>query len=606
VALVYEEQQISYEELNARANQLARHLRRRGVKPEGRVAICAQRGVEMVVSLLAVLKAGAGYVPLDPAYPGERLGHMLADSAPEALLCDQAGRAALGEQLQQLQQKLQPNTAVIDLSETGQWRDEPRGELQRSETGVRSHHLAYVIYTSGSTGTPKGAMNEHKGVVNRLRWMQGAYGLTASDAVLQKTPFSFDVSVWEFFWPLMAGARLIVARPEGHKSPEYLGQVIQSQGVTTVHFVPSMLQAFLESGQAGACASLERVMSSGEALPGSLVQRFEQQLPRAQLNNLYGPTEAAVDVTAWNCQEHKQEAGQEPIPSIPIGRPIANTQIHILDPQGEPAPLGVTGELYIGGIQVGRGYLNRPDLTAERFVADPFGRQAGARLYRTGDLGRWRSDGTIEYLGRNDDQVKIRGFRIELGEIQARLSEQPGIREAVVLARDSGGDKRLVAYYSGQEQDIQQLRARLTGVLPEYMVPAAYVKLEQFPLTPNGKLDRKALPDPGVQAYAGRGYEAPRGEVEETLARIWAQLLKVERVGRNDNFFELGGHSLLVITLVERINLDFDVQVTLSDIFLNALLYQLAGKIINIQLEQFSSDELSVLAESIIDSRESV
>ena len=382
-------------------------------------------------------------MPLDPAYPPERLAYMLEDSAPVVVLAQASTRALLGA------------VPVIDL-EQPTWSHQPIDNPQVNAVG------AYVIYTSGSTGQPKGVINDHAGVVNRLLWMQDAYGLTAADAVLQKTPFSFDVSVWEFFWPLCTGARLVMARPGGHKDPAYLCEVIEAEQVTTLHFVPSMLDVFLAHGDVTQAAGLVRVMCSGEALPGSLVRRFKQQLPGSELHNLYGPTEAAVDVTAWNC------AGAVTPDNTPIGKPIANTRMYVLDGQLQPVPLGVVGELFIGGVQVARGYLNRPELTAERFLKDPF---TGARMYRTGDIGRYLPDGTIEYLGRNDDQVKIRGLRIELGEIHARLIDYLGVDETVVIARD----ERLVAYYTGVRSEIDALRAHLLQHLPEFMVPALFV-----------------------------------------------------------------------------------------------------------------------------------
>ncbi|MDF0732853.1 amino acid adenylation domain-containing protein, partial [Pseudomonas entomophila] len=394
----------------------------------------------------------------------------------------------------------------------------------------------------GSTGLPKGVMNEHAGVVNRLLWTQDAYGLTADDVVLQKTPFSFDVSVWEFFWPLQVGARLVMARPGGHRDPSYLRDILAEEGISTLHFVPSMLDVFLGHGDAEP-ARLKRVLCSGEALPGSLVRRFKAQLPTVELHNLYGPTEAAVDVSAWHCAEPLAETPD----NTPIGKPIANTTLYVLDAQGQPVPQGVAGELYIGGAQVARGYLNRPELSAERFLDDPFSQRLGARLYRTGDLARHLPDGTLEYLGRNDDQVKIRGLRIELGEIQACLTRVPGVQEAVVLAVE----QRLVAYYTGTAQTTETLRQALSAQLPEFMVPALYIHLDALPLSPNGKLDRKALPAPGE--VAARPYEAPQGDTETLLAALWAELLGVERVGRHDNFFELGGHSLLAVTLTARL-----------------------------------------------------
>jgi arthrofactin-type cyclic lipopeptide synthetase C len=521
IALKAGELQLTYAELNARANQLAHHLLALGVQPGSRVAICVERGLDMVIGLYAILKAGAAYVPLDPAYPLERLAYMLADSAPVAVLAQAATRGLLGD------------VAVVDL-------DQPCWQHQPLDNPTVAAVSAYVIYTSGSTGQPKGVINEHAGVVNRLLWMQDAYALTADDAVLQKTPFSFDVSVWEFFWPLSTGARLVMARPEGHKDPAYLCAVIAAEQITTLHFVPSMLDVFLAHGDVSQAAGVVRVMCSGEALPGSLVRRFKHQLPGSELHNLYGPTEAAVDVTAWNC------AGAVTPDNTPIGKPIANTRLYVLDAQLQPVPLGVVGELFIGGVQVARGYLNRPQLTAERFLQDPF---TEGRMYRTGDVGRYWPDGTLEYLGRNDDQVKIRGLRIELGEIQARLTECAAVSEAAVVARD----ERLVAYYTGVRTPIDTLRAQLLRHLPAFMVPAVFVHLEALPLSPNGKLDRKALPAPGADAVAVRAYEAPQGEREMLIAALWAELLDVERVGRHDHFFELGGHSLLAVSLMGRL-----------------------------------------------------
>ncbi|MCQ8214641.1 amino acid adenylation domain-containing protein [Burkholderia pseudomallei] len=567
IALTFDGQRLSYAELNARANRLAHYLQARGVGPDRLVALCAERGIEMVVGLLAILKAGGAYVPLDPSHPPERLRRMLDDTNPVAVLVDDIGADALAS----FESHVAARSPRVHLSrDIAQWRAcSPANPSTPRERAAR--RLAYVIYTSGSSGEPKGVMNEHRGVVNRLWWMQQTYALDERDAVLQKTPFSFDVSVWEFFWPLMSGARLVIAKPEGHKDPAYLSELIDRERVTTLHFVPSMLQAFLEDeGAARGCGSVKRVMCSGEALPPSLVKRFYRCLPDARLHNLYGPTEAAVDVTAWACDA--EEGGA----SVPIGWPIANTRIYVLDGHGQPVPRGVAGELYIGGVQVARGYLNRPELTRERFVDDPF--VAGGRLYKTGDLARWRTDGSLEYLGRNDFQVKIRGFRIELGEIEAQLAKVAGVREAVVLAREAApdtkrhaasnensasnsGEKRLVAYYTG-DADATALRAQAAQHLPSYMVPSAYVRLDAWPLTPNGKLDRHALPAPADDAYARAEYEAPQGAKEEALAAIWKDLLPVERISRHDNFFELGGHSLLAITLIEhmrRANLHADV-----------------------------------------------
>ncbi|HGE8405689.1 TPA: amino acid adenylation domain-containing protein [Serratia marcescens] len=535
-ALVSGTESLSYAQLNARANRLAHALIARGVGPDSRVAVCAERGLNMVTALFGILKAGGAYVPLDPAYPGERLQYILQDADPVLLLADAAGRAALGE-------PATPQLALEAALPETLSAENPAPRAQAS-------HLAYVIYTSGSTGKPKGAMNEHRGVVNRLVWMQEAYGLTAADTVLQKTPFGFDVSVWEFFWPLMVGARLVMAKPEGHKDPDYLSRAIEQYGVTTLHFVPSMLQSFLADGQAATrCGQVVRVMCSGEALPAALVAEFYRRLPQAELHNLYGPTEAAVDVTAWHCSREADRV------SVPIGRPIANTRIYLLDEHGQPVPLGAVGELYIGGVQVARGYLNRPELTAERFLADPFA--PGGRMYRTGDVARYLANGDIEYLGRNDQQVKIRGFRIECGEIEAVLAAHPAVREAVVDARAVGDDKRLVAWVVpaagvAEETLAGALRQHVSAALPDYMVPSAWVVVAALPLSPNGKLDRRALPEPqGAQSQAA--YEAPQGEHETLLAAIWRELLNVEQVGRHDNFFELGGHSLLAVKLMAQL-----------------------------------------------------
>ncbi|MEG7392469.1 amino acid adenylation domain-containing protein [Serratia marcescens] len=560
-ALVIGTESLSYAQLNARANRLAHALIARGVGPDSRVAVCAERGLNMVTALFGILKAGGAYVPLDPAYPGERLQYILQDADPVLLLADAAGRAALGE-------PATPQLALEAALPETLSAENPAPRAQAS-------HLAYVIYTSGSTGKPKGAMNEHRGVVNRLVWMQEAYGLTAADTVLQKTPFGFDVSVWEFFWPLMVGARLVMAKPEGHKDPDYLSRAIEQYGVTTLHFVPSMLQSFLADGQAATrCGQVVRVMCSGEALPAALVAEFYRRLPQAELHNLYGPTEAAVDVTAWHCSREAERV------SVPIGRPIANTRIYLLDERGQPVPLGAVGELYIGGVQVARGYLNRPELTAERFLSDPFA--PGGRMYRTGDVARYLANGDIEYLGRNDQQVKIRGFRIECGEIEAALATHPAVREAVVDARAVGDDKRLVAWVVpaadvAEETLAGALRQHVSAALPDYMVPSAWVVVAALPLSPNGKLDRRALPEPqGAQSQAA--YEAPQGEHETLLAAIWRELLNVERVGRHDNFFELGGHSLLAVRLTNRLQ-QMEWQLPLQTLFANPTLLALAQQL---------------------------
>jgi len=561
VAVVYDAESLTYGELDLRAERLARMLRGLGVGPEVRVGLCVERSLDMMVGLLGILKAGGAYVPLDPSYPAERLAFMLDDAlrgldAP-VLLTQSHLLAALPE----------CSARVVCL-------DSPLPPLPETTAVVpqppRPEHLAYMIFTSGSTGRPKGAMNTHRGIVNRLLWMQEAFGLTADDRVIQKTPFSFDVSVWELFWPLMVGARLVIARPGGHQDAAYLADLIAEQGITTIHFVPSMLQVFLDGPRLDRCGSLVRVIASGEALPADLERRFFARLgwTGAGLFNLYGPTEAAVDVTVWACEREGRRT------SVPIGRPIANTRIHLLDPVLEPVPIGAPGELYIGGVQVGRGYLGRPELTAERFIPDPWG-EPGSRLYRTGDLARHLPDGAVEFLGRIDHQVKVRGFRIELGEVEAALAAHPAVREAVVVARADDAGRRLVAYLvphpEGAEApllSLAELRANLSLTLPDYMVPAAWVLLGALPLTPSGKVDRRALPAPeGGRLELGAVYVAPRTALEELLAGIWAEVLGLDRVGVHDNFFALGGHSLLAAQVVSRAGEALEIEVPLRLLF---------------------------------------
>ena len=548
VAVVFEGQSLTYTELNKRANQLASYLRRMGVGPEVLVGLFIDRSLEMVIGLYGVLKAGGAYVPLDPEYPPDRVAFMLRDTQLGVLLTQERLRAQLPEPAAQ-------HTAQIICLDTD-WpiiAQEKVEKVNNVVSAVTADSLAYVIYTSGSTGRPKGVMNTHRGICNRLLWMQDTYQLSAADRVLQKTPFSFDVSVWEFFWPLLVGARLIVAQPGGHRDPAYLVKLIVEQGVTTLHFVPSMLQLFLDGKNVETCHSLKRVICSGEALPYVLQERFFTRLS-AELHNLYGPTEAAVDVTAWACQRRTTHQ------LVPIGRPIANTQVYVLDADLQPLPIRVAGELYIGGAQLARGYLNRPKLTAEKFVPNPFG--TDARLYQTGDRTRYLPDGNIEYLGRLDDQVKLRGFRIELGEIATVLAEHAGVRESVAVMREDGeGDKRLVAYvvpHQGQALTDEVLRGLLRDKLPEYMIPAAFVTLDSLPLTPNGKLDRRALPAPDRARTRTRTVSnAAQSEAEQRIAAVWRDVLQLDQVSIHDNFFDLGGHSLLLAR----------VQVTLQEMF---------------------------------------
>jgi amino acid adenylation domain-containing protein len=546
-AVAFEGETVTFAELDRRANQVAGRLRGLGVGPETLVGVCAERSLELVVGLLGVLKSGAAYVPLDPEYPADRLAFMVADSAAPVLLTQRKLAAALPP----------TDARVLVLDDEAEWDDHGVRATQAGEPSdplpqqAQPHHAAYVIYTSGSTGRPKGVPNTHRGIVNRLDWMQKAYGLGADDVVLQKTPASFDVSVWEFFWPLVTGARLVLARPGGHKDPAYLRDIIVAEGVTTAHFVPSMLAVFLPEGVEG-CLSLRRVICSGEELPVAVARDFLRRLPACELHNLYGPTEAAVDVTSWPCDS----AALAEAATVPIGRPIQNMRLYVLDNRSAPVPVGVPGELHIAGVGLARGYLNRPELTAEKFVPNPYG-EPGSRLYRTGDLARWRADGTLEYLGRIDHQVKLRGLRIELGEIESVLRNQAQVRDAVVIVReDVPGDKRLVAYLlaeSETEPDPAALRTVLKEGLPDYMVPTAFVTLGAFPTTPNGKLDRKALPAPTTTRSADRGRVEPSTDTERLVASLWSEVLGVDDVGAEDDFFDLGGHSMLATQVVAKL-----------------------------------------------------
>ena len=552
IALTFEGKDLTYLELNRWANQVAYYLRKLGVGPNVLVGVFTERSLEMVVALYGILKAGGAYVPIDPEYPADRVAFMLDDAQLSVILTQERLSARLYEYDGKIvcldsQNKLinlensdnLPSTAVID-------------------------DLAYVIYTSGSTGKPKGAMNHHLGISNRLLWMQSVFRLTEADRVLQKTPFSFDVSVWEFFWPLLFGARLVIAKPGGHKDSAYLVNLIVEQNITTIHFVPSMLQIFLDDRDVVKCHTLKCVICSGEALAYDLQERFFARL-NAGLYNLYGPTEAAVDVSYWECK-HDSSLG-----IVPIGRPIANTRLYILDKYMQPVPVGVAGELFIGGVQVARGYLNRPDLTAERFIPDLFSENPRARLYKTGDLARFLPDGNIEYLGRLDFQVKIRGFRIELGEIEATLIKHPFVDEVVAMVReDVPGDKRLVAYVVLKSQSqitAQELREFLQKLLPEYMVPATIVFLDAFPLNSNGKMDRRSLPAPEKERQLDRSYAPPQKELEKVIVHIWQELLQVERVGIDDSFFDLGGHSLLIMRAQSRLQEILHTEISITDMF---------------------------------------
>lgn len=574
VALVFNGRQLSYAELNSRANRLAHHLIGRGVKPDTRIGVAMERSIEMVVGLLGIMKAGGAYVPLDPEHPEERIRYVMDDSCV-ALLLTQSN-------LQKTFSASVPLLALDTLDLEAELSSNPLVPLHPD-------NLVYLIYTSGSTGRPKGAANSHGALCNRLHWGQIHKPLDVSDTVIQKTPFSFDISFWEFFWPLTTGATLLVAGPGEHRDPARLRHLVDSHQVTTIHFVPSMLQASLDHGDISGCSSIRRIICSGEALPTDLKDRTLEMFPQASLHNLYGPTEAAIEVTYWDCIKGSSTA-------VPIGRPISGLQTFVLDTELNPVPQGVPGELYLGGIGLARGYWRRPGLTSERFVAAPLAKDGG-RLYRTGDLVRWNPDGQLEYLSRIDHQVKIRGFRVELSEVEAVVRDHPEVREAVVVMYSEGGLARLVAYVSPQSMgfealspgsatkgtalDVVNLKEYLRRTLPDYMVPGVIMVLDKLPLNFNGKVDRKALP---VPTFSERPvYESPAGKIAMDIAAVWTEVLGIDNVGMHDSFFELGGHSLLLIRVHHLLEQRLSAPLSIVDLFQYPSVGSLAAKIENTQ-----------------------
>lgn len=537
IAVIFEEKSISYSDIDKRSNQIAKCLLEKGISKETIIALYLDRSPEMITGILGILKAGAAYLPIDPEYPAERIKFMLDDAAVSIILTNE-------ETLSRSSVKIQSGRyALISLNSTDS------AVLQfpdtRPEISIEPENLAYVIFTSGSTGRPKGVMNEHKGLVNRLKWAQSYFNLSTEDVVLQKTTYCFDVSVWELLWPIMVGAKLVFAKPDGQKDSNYIESLINKHQISTIHFVPSMLEIFLLSLEKDACKSLKRVLCSGEELSLRQASLFRDKLDHAELYNLYGPTEAAIDVSCWTVPAKPEK--------ISIGKPVANTSIYILDEQLEPCAIGEEGELYIGGIQVARGYLNRPELDAERFLKNPFTKDKHNRLYRSGDLARWLADGTIEYLGRADQQVKIRGFRIEPGEIENVILEFGGIKQCFIHAQeDLSGDKKLIAYIIDSEgqYDTEKLKSHLKSRLPDYMIPSFFMDIPELPLNSSGKADRKALPAPGNKRPELQVmYKSPANETEKLLSRLWSSILNIDKIGVHDNFFDLGGNSLLALRL---------------------------------------------------------
>src|SRR3569833_1985935 len=561
VAVEAEGEKLTYADLNAKANQLARYLRAQGVATGELVGVCVERGVGMVVGLLGILKAGGAYVPLDPSYPPQRLQYLLEDTVPRAVITQGS-----------VQGYLPPSAARAvcldtDWAEIAQHRADNHSN---AEVALRAEHLAYVIHTSGSTGMPKGVMVEHRNVVYFLSSMRSLLRIGAAGRLLAVTTLSFDIAGLEIYLPLISGSCCVLASRTTASDGTQLIRALEDSSITTMQATPATWRLLRAAHWEG--RSDLRALCGGEALPGELAGWLSSRV--AELWNMHGPTETTIWSSSWPVAA--QSADRRPIESI--GAPIANTQIHVLDSAGEPTPIGVSGEIYIGGEGVARGYLRRAALTAERFVADPFSR-AGGRLYRTGDQGRWRADGTLEYLDRNDDQVKLRGYRIELGEIESRLGQHPHVQSCVVVTReDEPGDKRLVAYYTGRETapGVEELSEHLRRQLPDYMVPSAFVLLDQLPQTANGKVNRRGLPAPNAEAYGQMEYEPPHGEIEVALAQIWEELLKVERVGRRDSFFALGGHSLKAVQVVSRVGEVLGQELSVRALFEHVTIQQLA------------------------------
>ena len=614
VALVFRQRHLTYRQLDQRSNQLAHYLQSLGVRPEVRVAICVERSLEMIIGLLGILKAGGAYLPVNPAYPSDRLAFMLQDAQAPLLLTQErlVGSIPAGS-MQRVCLDTEPEVIA-------------RFSDENPVSEAKSDNLAYVIYTSGSTGKPKGVMVSHQAVCNHLLWMQTAFPLNEADRIPQKYPFNFDASICEIFCPLLAGSRLIITEPAELWDIARFIEVLSEEQVTVLDLVPSMLHALLQDERFRACRSLRRLICGGESLSSEIRDRSLTQL-HAELNNIYGPTEATIGSTSWTCRRDVSDQ------CVPIGRPIANTQVYLLDPYLQPVPIGVPGELYIGGDGLARGYLNRPDLTAERFVPNPFSGTTGSRLYKTGDLARYLLDGNVACLGRVDQQVKLRGYRIELDEIESALAQHPSVQACVVLAREDISEQtKLVAYVVpvvdkselwsslaylqssvvqplhgrngddlGQGQPlppaaaarelVPALRSFLQEQLPQYMVPSAFVVLDALPLTPSGKVDRRVLPAPDrFMSASDEACVLPRTPAEESLAAIWCEVLELKQVGVHDDFFtDLGGHSLLATQLVSRVRDAFGIELPLRRLFETPTIAELAVAIEALLIESFEA-----------------
>ncbi|QLE39379.1 amino acid adenylation domain-containing protein [Nostoc sp. C052] len=577
VALIFNNQHLTYKDLNIRANQLAQHLQSLGVGTETLIGICIERSLEMVVALLAILKAGGAYVPLDPGYPQERLAFMLSDTKVSVLLTQK-----------ELVTKLPIHTAFV-ICLDADWNTIAQNKKENLSTSITADNLAYVMYTSGSTGTPKGVSVIHRGVVRLVKETNYAH-LTDEEIILQLAPISFDASTFEIWGCLLNGGQLVIY-PPNRPSLEELGQIIQQYQVTTLWLTAGLFHLIVDE-KIDALKSLRQLLAGGDVLSVPHVQKFLQTVENCQLINGYGPTEN----TTFTCC-HTITAPLQADVSIPIGRPIANTQVYILDQNLQPVSIGETGELYIGGDGLARGYLNRPDLTAEKFIYHSFDSDLATRLYKTGDLARYLPDGKIEFLGRIDNQIKIRGFRIELGEIEREIAQHPDVRENVVLARqDEIGEKQLTAYIVPQYNSSythNNLRLFLQQRLPNYMMPSAFVILESLPLTANGKVDRHKLPAPSRERpQLEQAYIAPQNDLERLLAGILSELLKIDRVGTDDNFFDLGATSILILQVAVRLQQELGIQLSAVKLFQYSTISSLANYLHSNQNSQPSSDKL--------------
>lgn len=548
IAISFNQNKLTYAELHFKSNQVAHFLSAQGVQSNDIIAISLDRSLEMMIYIYGIIKAGAAYLPIDPKTPFKRVAYILEDSKSKVLFYNH-------EEFKNFDLKNIPNYHVNQIENKVE-----AASIDKLVNTVSSQDLAYVIYTSGSTGTPKGVKVSHQAICNRLSWMNNDYSVTSADVFLQKTPITFDVSVWELFWPLQIGATLVVEVPEGHKNPEQLVRTIQKNKVSQLHFVPSMLTLFLNTENVENCASIKRVFCSGEALPAATIQKTYELLQEVEVHNLYGPTEAAVDVSSWYCDPAQLSAG------VPIGKPVANTQLYILDQNLNQLPIGLPGELHIGGVQLAEGYLNQEELTAEKFVANVFADNTTEKLYKTGDLARYREDGNIEYLGRIDTQVKLRGLRIELGEIESSLEGIQNISKAVVVVDVE--KQILVAYYTGSQLAQNELQDNLASRLPEYMIPSVFILIKEFTYTSSGKVDRKKLPALEKEVHQQPIKRLPpTNEFEELVWEVWKEVLELENIGINENFIRLGGNSLQAISITSRLKKELELEVSITDVF---------------------------------------